>query len=187
MKRDGNGGLSQDAMSAGLRNKIQEQRTARQEEVWNKIQERLRKADVVTRLELMQEGLLVGLFQEHAFHILRFAIEQVAEDRYGHLYDNEFAERFRVLEEKYGIDTTAEDYDRASNPEQYQALEAEYEEAWEKLWLTVAREFGEYEIARLRENDRGEFDRRDDETEAAWRRQGRSLEEIAGDSGMEIN
>ena len=160
MKRDGNGGLSQDAMSAGLRNKIQEQRTARQDEVWNKIQERVRKADVVTRLKLMQEGLAVGLFQEHAFHILRFAIEQVAEDRYGQLFDEEFAERFQVLKKKYGMDPMADEIASASDPEEYRSLCTEYEEAVDRLFLTVAREFGEYEIARLRENDREEFDHR---------------------------
>ena len=87
----------------------------------------------------------------------------MADGRISEIDERDFTERFQQLQEKYGIDEGDEDFHIDNAPDEYKALNDEYSSMAARVFAMVCRELGESRIAKLYEQDRGEFDRRREE------------------------
>ena len=85
---------------------------------------------------------------EATFFLVVWAIQAIAEDRSGELYERDYQARFEEMETKYSIDP--EEYlegNIASVPEDYEALHEEFDKATMALLVATFQAFGEQKIA----------------------------------------
>ena len=89
-----------------------------------------------------------------SFFLLVWAIQAIAEDRSGELYERDFQARFEEMEKKYSIDPDAYlEGNVASVPEDYEALHQEFDKATMALLVATFQAFGEQKIATSFQDD----------------------------------
>ena len=111
-------------------------------------------------LRLWRLGREFRVFPDDAcFFGIVWSIEKGADVWIGALHRRDFAERYRALDEKHGL-AEGEYFALDERPEDYQALDDEYDRASDQMLLELFQRHGEDEIAELYEHDRAEFDRR---------------------------
>ena len=102
----------------------------------------------------------VGSLPEDAcFFQIVWAIGWDAQTWKDAIYERDFANRLEALNKAHGL---AEDefFSLDDQPDDYRALDAEYEQATDQIMVEMFQRYGEYEIADLYEKDRPEYDRR---------------------------
>lgn len=124
--RSGNGGMRWSDISQELLTKLKERDAYRREvrerflEAWPNWDE----LEAPARVSLAQEVKAAGLLSDHiSFFLIVWALEKAADDQTGETYERDFAERFRSMEERLGIDP---DGDINDAPAEYRELDDEY-------------------------------------------------------------
>ena len=109
------------------------------------------------RVQIIREVRAADVLPDHiSWFAMSWALEQLADGWAGDEFEASFADRFRALEERFGIDP---DIALDDAPEEYRRLDEEYVEASDRIAADVFREYADPDMADAYLNNRAEFDR----------------------------
>lgn len=94
---------------------------------------------------------------EAGFHLVALAIDDIVGTRSFETFERDHGDHFRRVCELHGLDPESS---LESGPPDYMELRKQMEDIERRAYTDAFREFGETEMAELRDADRNEFDRR---------------------------
>lgn len=114
------------------------------------------------RVALYQQIRNAGVLPDEAtFFLIAWALQEIASERVLELFDAQYAARFARMEEKYHIDPSAYIAGELPDvPQEYEALNLEFNQAAKSLHVATMQTFGEHKMASLHNSQPETFNER---------------------------